>query len=161
MTPRSKVIEWVQRCLGCDGTGLYIGRAERDGVAVVCRECRGTGKRECRIEYEEFVGRERRPNVERVVQVNPGVRMGEVNGSTAWVGGMTYEDWLAGKPFVPGMEMREHTCPAEWYQSANYALKPQWDWCSGFWGFPNCRHFVTKSFCWRQWDLEFGGKGHE
>lgn len=39
----------------CEGTGLYSGFKEPKGVAVVCRECNGTG---CKtLEYTYFVAR--------------------------------------------------------------------------------------------------------
>jgi hypothetical protein len=72
------------------------------------------------------------------------------------VGGQPYEDWKNGHPFVRGMELREHTCPAWWYQSANYALKPDWPECSERWGLPfhDCRHFAAKHKCWQRFDDE-------
>ena len=42
----------VIECQACGGTGLYKGMAERDGAAVVCSCCNGTGKTE--FTYNEF-----------------------------------------------------------------------------------------------------------
>ena len=38
------VIEFDCECESCKGTGLYVGMAEREGSAVVCHTCKGTGK---------------------------------------------------------------------------------------------------------------------
>jgi len=70
---------------------------------------------------------------------------------------MPYKDWLSGKPFLRGMENRKFTCPAWWYQSANYELKPSWDdnhrHC-GFGSFSACKYFPQKEGCWEKWDKE-------
>lgn len=38
------IIKIECECNACKGTGLYVGMAERDGAAVVCYTCKGTGK---------------------------------------------------------------------------------------------------------------------
>ena len=147
------IIEWVERCDECKGTGLYSGMAERDGVAVVCHRCKGAGKVYQKREYQEFIKRERREDTTRVIQWNPGFCAGGIDGSIEWVGGMSYEDWDAGRLFETGMEMRARVCPAWWYQSVDYKLKPDWDEC-GWGSFSNCAHFGTKELCWKRWDSE-------
>ena len=58
-------------CSACRGTGLYAGIGEREGLAVVCKQCDGTG---CKtLEYEPFTGLKPRDDVLRVLQVNPGI----------------------------------------------------------------------------------------
>ena len=42
-------------CKACNGTGLYVGMAERDGVAVQCHNCNGNGW--VIYEYNEFTER--------------------------------------------------------------------------------------------------------
>lgn len=152
------IIEWVEKCEVCKGTGLYKGMAERDGIAVVCHTCKGTGKVYRAIKYEEFTEREVRPDVKRVIQTNPGICVGVTSETDDRFGGMTYKEWLAGKAFQPGMEMRLHVCPAWWYQSVNYDLKPQWDECNRCGLFFNCKQFENKADCWKRWDREFGKK---
>ncbi len=151
-------VEFVRQCVSCKGTGIYVGIGERDGFAVVCHTCDGTGKETVAIEYQEFTGRKRRKDVHTVIEVNPGITAGLGNGCTKEsFGGMLYKDWLAGKPFAPKTEMRQYTCPAWWYQTADYKKKPEWDEC-GCGRFSCCAHFPNKQACWERWDKEFGAK---
>ena len=156
-----KTIEFDEKCKACDGTGLYVGFAENDGVAVVCYKCNGTGCFHFKYEYEPFEKRVEKKDVIWVIQSNPGIGVGsgkhkEFN--LADFGGMSIKDWEDDKKFVHGMEMRKFVCPAWWYQTANYELKPSWDWCSSCGAFSNCSHFSSKETCWERWDKEFGEK---
>ena len=144
-------------CEACKGTGLYVGLAERTGAAVVCHDCSGTGARTVTLHWKDFTERKRRPNVIRVFEVNPGIVIGaSVQSGLKDFGGMPYDDWLQGKPFPPQSEDREHTCPAWWYQTADYTRKPDWKKCWACNTFSKCSHFGTKDACWRQCDCEFG-----
>jgi hypothetical protein len=93
-----------------------------------------------------------------VIQTNPGICCGEIAGDVNWVGGMTYADWLRGKRFETGMEMRAHTCPAWWYQCADYTKKPDWKECWSANMFSACKYFGDKHKCWERWDKEFRNK---
>ena len=152
-----KTIEFDEMCKSCSGTGLYIGIAERDGAAVVCRKCKGTGCFHFKHEYEPFTERrESESTIRQVYETNPGICIGTgENGEYRLgdFGGMPYQDWLDGKGFAIGMENRRSTCPAWWYQSANYNLKPSWEECN-FGMFSGCKHFSNKHQCWQRWDLE-------
>jgi len=149
------VIEHDEECKACKGTGLFSGISEGDGLAVVCNRCTGTGCHHVKIEYDDFEGRKIRPNTRQVLEVNPGVMVGEGNGfKLTDYGGMSYDDWLAGKPFERGMEMRKFTCPVWWYQSADYKLKPNWAECVGCGSLSGCEHFPGKSECWARFDRE-------
>ena len=153
------VIEFDHICPSCKGKGLYVGLAERDGSAVVCHTCKGTGCKHTRIEYDDFEGRIESTDVTRVIKCNPGICVGTGKDGQLQLsdfGGQSYEDWKAGKRFPSGSEMRRFTCPAWWYQTANYDLKPHWDECLGCGVFSNCEHFATKDECWARWDEEFG-----
>lgn len=159
-----KTIEFDQECQSCGGTGLYIGMAERDGAAVVCCECDGTGMEHFKHTFNEFVGRkEPTKPVRQVYQTNPGITIGE-GGSKEFklsdFGGMSYSEWEKGSPFKVGMENRAFTCPAWWYQKADYKKKPGWDECNASLGrsFSGCPSFQNRSKCWERWDKEFGGK---
>lgn len=154
-------IEFDEKCRACKGTGVYIGMAEREGAAVVCYKCKGTGCFHFVHEYEEFTGRQNSPDAKRVFQTNPGIMIGEPKDGSlklANFGGMPYEDWLQGLPFPGKSEMRKFACPCWWYQSADYSKKPRWKECN-VWGLPfsKCSHFATKEKCWERWDKEFGG----
>ena len=149
-------IEFDAQCESCKATGLYVGVCERDGMAVVCHSCKGTGKVHRVITYSDFEGRQQREDVKRVLQVNCGIVAGENKAKQITIeqfGGMTYNDWLAGGRFQLGMEMREFTCPAWFYQSADYKKKPDWDEC-GFGSFSACASFPTKDRCWERFDAE-------
>ncbi len=147
MEPAS-ILEWL------NGTGVYIGMAERDGAAVVCHKCKGTGCFDFRNEYEPFEARKRRDGIERVYEINPGICVGAGKDSPFNLydfGGISYEDWLDGTKFRPGTEMRDFTCPAWWFQSSPSAERPEWKECG--WGrFSECQHFDNKSECWQKWD---------
>jgi len=147
-------------CKSCDGTGLYVGMAEHDGAAVVCSTCKGTGCQKFTFQYEDFVSRRFKVGVKRVFQANPGISIGESPPHQIRLedfGGMPISDWLNDKVFEPGMENRKYTCPAWWYQSADYKNKPDWEECSSALGvsFSRCKHFPNKNRCWQRWDKEF------
>lgn len=156
-----KTIELKEKCMACNGTGIYVGMAERDGAGVVCYKCKGTGCFEYSHTYEDFEKREERKDVLRVYQVNPGICIGCGNGHTLEeFGGMSYEEWKNGKRFEKGMEDRAYTCPCWWYQSADYKQKPEWDECKSSLGstFSRCKNFQTKAKCWERFDKETESK---
>jgi len=153
----TKIIEFDEVCPTCGGTGVYIGAYERDGAGIVCYDCEGTGCHHFKYTYDEFEGRKITKKVKRVYAANPGICIGEGNGHKLEdFGGMPYKDWESGKPFPVGSEDRKHTCPAWWYQSADYEKKPKWKTCiiGGF--FSECNNFHEKEKCWECWDREFG-----
>lgn len=141
-------------CDSCRGTGLYSGMGEGDGIAVQCHTCKGSGEVTKTFVWRDFEGRRPKPGVLRVLHANPGIMAGVGNGYRAEdFGGLPIEAWERGDPFTPGTEMRAFTCPAWWYQSADYKKKPEWKECG--WGtFSGCAHFPTKAKCWERWDAE-------
>lgn len=161
-------IEIEQECPACQGTGVYIGMAERDGACVVCYKCKGTGEYKHSISYKKFEGKKLNPKALWVYQCNPGICVGN-NDKVKFsdFGGMPYDFWKSGKEFKVGMEDRLHTCPAWYYQTCNEELKPHWDECFANLGrtFSSCRFFSTKELCWERWNIEFrsevGGKVKE
>lgn len=142
------------KCKECDGSGLYVGMAERDGSAVVCHDCKGTGQAE--FEYEEFHGRQKKDNAKRVYHHNPGIVIGEGKGKFKLedFGGMPVEDWLEGKPFPKGHEMRKFVCPAWYYYKQFFPA------CSVNIGarYSDCSKFHEKEKCWKFYDMK-GGEG--
>ncbi len=148
-------IEFDCQCPACKATGLYTGFAEHDGFAVQCILCHGTGTKHEVVEYDDFEGKREKPGVVQVIEVNPGIGLGLAPGLTiASFGGMPYSDWWAGKPFPAKSEMRRFTCPAWWYQSANYDKKPDWKECHGFGLFSTCPSFAHKDTCWERFNRE-------
>jgi hypothetical protein len=152
-----KTIEFDEKCQSCGGTGLYVGMGERNGAAVVCHTCDGTGKHHFTHNYEEFTERVCNPNVRRVLQCNPGIMVGESEKQGCKLedfGGMNYKEWIEGDPFPKHSEMRKYTCPAWWYQSADYKRMPEWESCTVGGSFSSCDHFKDKAKCWERFDKE-------
>lgn len=145
-------ISWTQECNSCKGTGLYVGLAERDGAAVICHRCEGTGQRHETVEYEPFTGRKEKDGVTRVFATAAGIVLSPEITS----GGVPLAEWEADgqSPYQAGVELRSHTCPAWWYQSTNYALKPDWKECQNVGQFSTCSSFPSKDKCWERWDKE-------
>jgi len=144
------IVEWIEKCKECKGTGIYVGVAENySDYGVICSVCKGSGKRHRKFEYEEFTKKEF-ANVNKVLEVNPGI----IIGKTCWdAGGIHYIDWYNGKEFPIGSEMRNYVCPSWWFQCADYSKKPKWKKCvSG--RFSDCKHFKNKDHCWKKWDEE-------
>ena len=140
-------------CRDCRGTGLYAGLGERDGIAVRCSRCRGTGQET--IVYEPFQGLQKRAGVARVVQANPGV----VINPEITQGGVTYEEWLENPASAnaPGREVREHYCPSWWFQSADHARMPGWEECNiiqGSKSWSDCPLYANKDGCWERFDQD-------
>ena len=146
-------VEVDVECSACRGTGLYVGMCENDGAAVVCVKCNGTGK--VHMSLTPFTGRRKRDGVTRVFETNPGF-IG-LRGSDSSEGGISYEDWLAGKPFPHGSENRKRTCPFWWLQITDFAARPDWEECKcrkPLNRIDHCPHFGSKEKCWARWDKE-------
>ena len=144
-------------CPDCKATGLYVGFAEAKGTGVVCTTCYGTGCKVIKSSYTVFTERKRHPDVKRVFATNSGWVLGPTS-----KGGMPYEDWLLRHShfksktgaFPQGHEDRQHTCPAWFYQSADYDRKPEWKECNGCGTFSSCKFFPTRAKCWERFDKE-------
>jgi hypothetical protein len=150
----SEEIRVKHECGSCHGTGLYSSMGESKHAAVVCRPCKGSGCRE--TVFQPFTGRKELPGIQRVYQANPGIKTGTGNGHTLDdFGGMPTADWIAGKPFTKGSEMRKFTCPRWWTQCVGGPM-PEWEACSSCLGssFSQCVHFPEKAECWDLWDDE-------
>lgn len=157
-------ITYSSECNSCKGTGLYVGMAERNGIAVVCHSCKGKGIIDNTVEFRIFNGRRHHAKAKWVLRFNAGyiVGIGFLQGKTEAVdydhwGGMSYEDWLAlddAVVFPNGLEMRRHSCPAWWYQSVDRKRMPSWDEC-GFGSFSKCANFPNRVACWARWDKDF------
>jgi hypothetical protein len=145
------IIEYECQCKSCGGTGLYVGMAERNGAAVLCINCKGTGREVNRITYTEFDKRKKRSGVTRVYKCNPGICIND----DPKFGGMPFSDWHKGHEFPPGHEMRNYTCPTWYYQTADYNKKPNWKECEILGSFSECKNFCNKHKCWAKWDKQY------
>ena len=146
-----KLIEFDQECDACDGTGIYVGIAERDGAGIECYKCKGTGKYHFVHKYAPFVEKKKHKKVKRVFEWDAGIMIGGDNLSK--FGGMSYEDWFDGKPFPEKSEMRKFVCPARWYNGSNKSINEK-DWCIIRCGqsFHNCKKIKQKAKCWELFD---------
>ena len=148
-------IEYTAKCTACKATGVYVGMGERDGAAVVCSRCKGTGRIDHTITYEDFDGLQTREGVQWVYEVNPGVVVGSGKGYCFQdFGGMPYSEWQETKNFPEKSEMRKYTCPAWWFQCADYRKGPKWKECTIGGCFSDCSRFPRKKDCWDRWDRE-------
>jgi hypothetical protein len=122
--------------------------AERDGCAVVCGGCKGTGRSS--ICYTPWTGKKKRDGITWVIKCNPGICVAP----HLDIGGMPFDSWESGLTFPRGSEMREYVCPAWWCQCADYDKKPDWSECIAFGAFSGCDSFDVKAVCWERWDRE-------
>jgi hypothetical protein len=143
-------------CKECAGTGVYVGRGERDGYAVVCHKCNGKGFDF--FKYKEFTGRKKKEGVEHVIEKNVGVVVGLINEKDACnyheFGGMPYWLWLKKGKFPQKTEMRKYVCPKWWYFEDNkfYLKNCENDMMLGQ-RYTDCSKFEEKEKCWEAYDL--------
>jgi hypothetical protein len=154
-------------CPACKGTGLYVGFAEKDGCAVVCYKCEGTGK--VVVIHEIFQERKRRTDVKRVFSCScgyvhaPDDVMGERNGEPFLYEfskyGCTYDEWLEG---VEPMPMEQLYCPYIWDNRGvgNEPLPRCREGRKSFYGrISDCKFFKDRAECWKLYWGEISG-GH-
>jgi len=141
------IISYIGECDRCEGTGIYRGMGERDGLAVQCRTCKGSGKLKIEQEIKEFKERKIVAGVKKVIEYNPGYTLG-----SKVEGGMPYQDWLEGKFFKRGMELRVFTCPRQWFNVLNREFSPKWMECEMCNCYQECKHYKDKESCWKYYD---------
>lgn len=166
------ILDIEKACGSCDGTGLYVGMAEKAGAAVVCHTCKGTGKVTLKQKYPKFKGRKKREGVRRVFQTAGayGIAAEDVTteeGKTFHFSryGCTYEDWLKGATPRPIEDLH---CP---YQHTNQHLQnrdhPAYklynercnrDCMLGMY-IPDCKLRPDMKACWRRY-YELTGEQH-
>ena len=147
--------EIIIECPDCEGTGLYVGLAERKGAAVVCHTCKGTGK--TKYHYNDFTGRKKKENVVRVFAQSCGyVHTAEdYVGSNETIafskGGCTYEEWLNGADPKP---VKDLYCPYIWDNrgTGNEPRKRCAEGIKGFGYISNCQFFSDKASCWVEYE---------
>lgn len=158
-----KLSGYVQ-CNSCNGTGLYVGVYERDGAAVVCYKCEGTGRTYIENNYDRFAGRRTRKNVKRVFEHAGGHVISaddvEVNGKAIPFSkyGVSYEEWLDGAepkpleclhcPFIHTQQMLARDNPEGLYQTRcdvglRYGSR-----------IADCKFMAEKEKCWEIYKCE-------
>ena len=154
----TKIIDMDIRCPECGGSGVYIGMAERDGAAVVCWKCDGSGKFNYRYQYKEFNGKVKRNDVKRVYLktgycVAPKKisfdEIGEIDLSKE---GVSYEEFQQGKLPTPIERLQ---CPMCQDQGACHAIKGFTDRCNELNGeylciLSSCNYRNNKAECWER-----------
>lgn len=149
-----KVFEVDIKCQSCNGTGLYVGMAERDGAAVICFTCKGTGKFHHKFTYEEFTERTKRSDVRRVFKTSCGYTQcpDDVTNDGKLIefskAGVPYEDWLTGGQPLP---LKTLYCPKMW-------TSQQWDsetckqHCICGTSINNCPNRDNMAKCWEEYE---------
>jgi len=144
-------------CSACKGTGLYVGMAERDGAAVVCRVCKGTGCGIVKLQFNKFKGIKKRDDVVRVFDNSCGfiisaknvvVDNKQINFEDA---GVTYDEWQAGKTPLPIKDLHcpfLHTCQMLDREGKLYTSRCR-EGLRGFGEITKCKYYPNKNECWK------------
>lgn len=163
MSSDTQMLGLTIECTSCNGTGLYIGMAEKDGAAVICFKCKGSGQ--VNFTYRPFTGRKQRDDVVRVFKGSFGFMhyASNVMQDDGFVlafasAGCTYEEWLNG---VEPKPMKELYCPYLWtdqHLQTDDVNDLYRNCCSE--GLPagnyifNCKHFSKKQWCWATFETK-------
>ena len=149
-----KVFEVDIKCQSCGGTGLYVGLDERDGAAVVCYTCKGTGKQHHKFTYEEFTERVVRDDVRRVFKTTCGYVhsaddvVADAETILFSTAGVSYERWLLGNEPMP---LKTLYCPKMWTHQ-------KWDsesckkHCRAGSSINHCPNKCNMAQCWEEYE---------
>ena len=149
------------KCQSCKGSGLYVGIGERDGAAVVCSMCNGEGF--VFFKYEEFIGIEKREDVERVYIPSYGyviapkeIDFKEHGKIDLRKEGVSYEEWQSGKK---PKHIKQLVCPMIADQGACHKIKGFFKECERLHGTcllgvrpRTCNHLSKKEECWKRFE---------
>lgn len=151
-----KTIELQIECPSCNGTGVYVGVAERNGASVICTKCNGAGAYQFKYTYNDFTGLKKRDDVTRVYKsgygyfIAPGqIKFGE-NLIDMDQEGISYSEFLDGK--FPD-HITSLACPMLADQGACHDIKGFVDKCNelnGGWinRIADCKNQPNKTDCW-------------
>jgi hypothetical protein len=156
----SKMITVCVECNSCGGTGLFQGMAEREGSAVICSSCNGSGRET--LSYTPFNARKFKKGVKRVFKSSFGYMHGVgkhdcKDGSIIDfdAGGCSYEEWLNGTEPKP---VETLYCPYIW---SNHGIgdEPLLD-CKedvklGS-RISDCKKYGSKAECWKEFNSKKG-----
>jgi len=152
------IVEGECECGSCGGTGLYVGIAEKNGAAVVCSSCEGTGKVKVREVFAEFTGRKRKNGVKRVYETAGGYGITAedvtVDGKTYHFSqyGVAYKDWLNGEKPLPIEEIHcpyQHTSQNLQCHDVNGLYKKRCNKNLGFGLISECKLRKEMAKCWK------------
>lgn len=138
-------------CKQCDGTGLYVGMAERDGAAVVCYRCKGTGKDH--IEFVPFVSRLEPKKPVKRVHVSRGYVLSPNHADCD--GGVPYDQWKPGK-VIPADERLY--CPMLYTHQEYCAFRDEHGSARPGIGqrISDCEMWKVKEACWVKFHADSG-----
>jgi hypothetical protein len=155
-----KKIEMEIECQACKGSGVYTGMGEREGAAVVCHKCDGTGAYQYKFSYNEFTGRKQRDDVARVYKSGYGyvistgnVKFGDVDIDMDKEG-VSYQEFMNG-------HMPKHSesiaCPMLADQGLCHKIPGFVDECmelNGGWvgQISSCKNQCNKRDCWKRFN---------
>lgn len=139
-------------CNACGGTGLYIGMAERDGVAVVCSTCNGSGA--MTVRYTPFKRQLPAPASVTSVHVARGYVLGDKH--PACDGGLPIEQWKQGvivpadeKLYCPYLYTHQDWCAHPRDPENNHNNAPM------LWGrIDECPYWIEKDECWKRFHAD-------
>lgn len=143
-------------CADCKGTGLYDGMAERDGVAVVCTQCTGSGRYAYHFEYQPFTERQPAPSAITRVHVGRGYILSEQHPECD--GGVPVTEYVPGmtvpadeKLYCPYLYTHQEWCakPEKWHED----YPPAAPILAGAY-ISSCKHWGDKSDCWRRFHAD-------
>ena len=142
-------------CSVCGGYGVIINNFTKDGSALHCENCDGTGSVERVI--ETFTERKNYDQIHRVFLTNLGITIQDYPDLPVEdQGGVSYEQWQSiGKDcFGKGTELEKRTCPKMWYSQINSTIEPpNYIDCVEN-KFRSCPKWRTRADCWTTFKAE-------
>jgi len=141
-------------CPSCEGTWLFQGMVEKEGCAVVCYNCEGTGLHKHTYSYKVFAGRQPRKDIKRVFKNSYGYThcpddyYVKDEGITIRFskGGCTYEEWLAG---AEPKYMEQLYCP--YLADRDFKCRAKDSWIGHI---PDCKFYKDKAVCWEEYNKQ-------
>ena len=160
-----KKIKLKIECQSCGGSGIYSGIGERDGAAVICYTCKGTGCEDYYFEYNDFIERKKKKGVKRVYLNSYGyciapkpLELEKADGTKQLVDfskeGVSYKEFCEGKK---PKHIETMACPMMADQSACHDIKYFTDYCNelndGWVSYiPECKNQCNKAECWTRFN---------
>ena len=157
------------QCKSCGGSGVYQGMGERDGAAVICHTCGGTGCERYEFSYNLFKSRKKTRTVKRVylsgygyciapkiLTLNSYPGPGHTRGPTIdfTKEGVSYKEFLSGK--MP-KHIHAMACPMMADQDACHKIEGFTDECNRLNveylnHIPSCKWHNSCAACWERFE---------
>lgn len=145
-------------CPACDGTGVYSGMGEGENIAVVCHNCKGSGKYNYSYSYNDFKGKKQNKKIKRVYLDGYGYKIGSGKIDFKGIGeidmdkeGVSYKEFIGGK--MP-THIEKLACPMTADQGKCHNIDGFVDRCNSFNGgwfslLTSCKNRNNKAECWK------------